>query len=180
MQDSTAVRTRLTQAARRLVDRTGLELSAADVAREAALPATALAQTYGDLDNLLCELLAQMYDETRELIAGLTHNMPTGRSRLKLALDAYLQAMFERRGLRALTLRLRFHPQGQAVIRQRVRGFRLMLQLELRSVGWRDGEAVARLATAAIIDIGLAEAEAGRPLPELRDTLLDYFDAEPA
>src|SRR3546814_17651819 len=76
-----------------------------------------------------------MYDETRDLIARMTLNMPAGRSRLQVAIDAYLQGFLERPGLRALSSRLRFHPQGAAVIRQRIQGFQLMLQLELKTKG---------------------------------------------
>ncbi|HEY9545263.1 MAG TPA: hypothetical protein VIR56_04605, partial [Solimonas sp.] len=66
--------------------------------------------------------------------------------------------------------------QGAAVIRRRIQGFKLMLQLELKTNGWQFPEASARLATAAIIEIGLAESEAGHRLPDLRETLLHYFN----
>lgn len=177
MQSTNQTRIQLLQAARRLLDAGRGEISAADVAAAASLPVTSIADTYGDFETMLCELLGQMYDETRELLTRMTLNMPVGRSRLKLSIDAYLQALLERPGLRTLANRLRFHPQGAAVIRQRVRGFNLMLQLELKNNGWRHPEASARLATAAIIEIGLAESAAGQPLPELRETLLNYFGA---
>lgn len=169
-------RTQLSQAARRLVETARGDIGAADVAATAGLPITSITETYGDFDALLCELLGQLQDETRDLVARMTLNMPVGRSRLKLAIDTYLQALLERPGVPALAHRLRLHPQGAAVIRQWIRGFNLMLQLELKTNGWQYPEASARLATAAIIDIGRAEAEAGHPLPELRQTLLNYFD----
>src|SRR3546814_8279802 len=86
-----------------------------------SLPLASIAQAYGDFDTLLCELLGQMYDETRDLIARMTLNMPAGRSRLQVAIDAYLQGFLERPGLRALSSRLRFHPQGAAVDRKSTR-----------------------------------------------------------
>lgn len=176
MPNTQRTRTQLSHAARRLIDAAHGDINAMDIAAAAGLPVTSIAESYGDFDALLCALLGQMYDETRDLIARMTLNMPVGRSRLKLAIDAYLQALLERPGLRALANRLRFHPQGAAVIRQRIHGFNLMLQLELKTNGWQYPEASARLATAAIIEIGFAEAEAGQPLPELRETLLNYFD----
>ncbi|NGY06667.1 hypothetical protein [Solimonas terrae] len=178
MHDAEQIRRKLSRAARRLVDQTGAAVTAADLAAAATLPPATIGQVYGDFETLLCELLGQMHDEVRDLIANLTLNMPAGRSRLKLAVDAYLQALFERPALRALASRLRFHPQGAQLIRQRVHGFNLLLQMELKNIGWRQPDALARLATAAIIEIGLAEAEAGHPLPELRETLLNYFDTE--
>lgn len=176
MSNTEQTRIQLSQAARRLVGTARHDIGAADVAAAAALPPTSIAQAYGDFDTLLCELLGQMYDEIRDLIARMTLNMPIGRSRLKLSIDAYLQARLERPGLRVLANRLRSHAQGATVIRKRNHGFGLMLQLELKTIGWQDPDASARLVTAAIIDIVVAEGEAGRPLPALRETLLNYFD----
>src|SRR3546814_533156 len=121
MQNIEQSRTQLSQAARRLVDAARGDIGAADVAAAAALPLASIAQAYGDFDTLLCELLGQMYDETRDLIARMTLNMPAGRSRLQVAIDAYLQGFLERPGLRALSSRLRFHPQGAAVDRKSTR-----------------------------------------------------------
>src|SRR3546814_19661751 len=110
-----------------------------------------------------------MYDETRDLIARMTLNMPAGRSRLQVAIDAYLQGFLERPGLRALSSRLRFHPQGAAVIRRRIQGFKLMLQLELKTNGWPFPEASPRLATAATLEPGLAEKIGRTSVPENMD-----------
>src|SRR3546814_12001819 len=78
MQNIEQSRIQLSQAARRLVDAARGDISAADVAAAAALPLASIAQAYGDFDTLLCELLGQMYDETRDLIARMTLNMPAG------------------------------------------------------------------------------------------------------
>src|SRR3546814_18440933 len=107
MQNIEQSRIQLSQAARRLVDAARGDIGAADVAAAAALPLASIAQAYGDFDTLLCELLGQMYDETRDLIASMTLNMPAGRSRLQVAIDAYLQGFLERPGSRALYSRLR-------------------------------------------------------------------------
>src|SRR3546814_12223770 len=98
MQNIEQSRIQLSQAARRLVDAARGDIGAADVAAAAALPLASIAQAYGDFDTLLCELLGQMYDETRDLIARMTLNMPAGRSRLQVAIDAYLQGFLERPG----------------------------------------------------------------------------------
>ncbi|HEY9547274.1 MAG TPA: hypothetical protein VIR56_14790, partial [Solimonas sp.] len=76
MQNIEQSRIQLSQAARRLVDAARGDIGAADVAAAAALPLASIAQAYGDFDTLLCELLGQMYDETRDLIARMTLNMP--------------------------------------------------------------------------------------------------------
>src|SRR3546814_15073359 len=89
MQNIEQSRIQLSQAARRLVDAARGDISAADVAAAAALPLASIAQAYGDFDTLLCELLGQLYAETRDLIARMTLNMPAGRLRLQVAIDAY-------------------------------------------------------------------------------------------
>jgi AcrR family transcriptional regulator len=177
MRELATTKDKLMTAARRLADADGFGFDGAAVAAAAGLAPAAVTRAYADFELLLCELLGQMYDEVRDLVTKLTLNMPAGRARLQLALDAYLQALFERPGLSALAQRLRFHPQGAQLIRQRVQGFNMMLQLELRASDWPQPDAAARLCTAALIEIATAEAEAGRKLPELRTTLIGYFDA---
>ena len=106
--------------------------------------------------------------------------MPPGRTRLQLALDAYLQALLERPALHALAQRLRFHAEGARLIRQRVSAFNMLLVLELKACGWPRPEVTARLCTAALLETAVAEAEAGYKLPELRSMLGDYFAAAQA
>src|SRR3546814_11513080 len=101
MQNIEQSRIQLSQAARRLVDAARGDIGAADVAAAAALPLASIAQAYGDFDTLLCELLGQMYDDTRALNARLTLNMPAGRSRLPVATDAHLHGFLQRPGLPA-------------------------------------------------------------------------------
>lgn len=180
MRDLEDIKNRLRKAARGLVDIRGAGIGTADIATAAGLPPGVVAQAYGDVEALLCEVLGQMYEEARDFIAKLTFNMPAGPPRLRLALDSYLQALLDRPGLHALAVRLRFHPEGAAVVRRHVHGFKLMFQIELNSNGWPQAEAAARLGTAAIIEIALAETEAGQPLPELRETLIGYFGSAAA
>ncbi|NKF24566.1 hypothetical protein [Solimonas marina] len=173
------IRVRLTSAARRLVDIGGARVSADAVAQAAALPPRAIHQTYGGFDELLYELLGQLYGEARDRALRLTANMPAGRSRLKLAVDGYLHALFERPGLQALALQLRSHPRAIADYRRHQHGLTLMLEIELQGLNWSQPAATAQLCASAIEGIAAAEAAAGRRLPELRDSLYRYFDAPP-
>ena len=179
MLELTDTKRKLLQAARRLAADDGLRFDAAALAAAAEVPPAAITRSYADFDLLLCELLDQLYDEVRDVVTKLTLNMPAGSARLQLALDAYLQALLERPGLRSLAHRLRFHPQGAKVIRQRVKGFNLMLQLELIASQWPHPEATARLCTAALIETAVAESEVGRKLPDMRRTLIGYFAGTP-
>lgn len=175
MSDVANQKQHILSAARRLADRQRPAFDAAALAAEARLPLPVIARHYADLGQLQCELLGRMYDEICELVAKLTLNMPAGAARLRLTLEACLQALLERPGLRALTRELRLHPQGALVIRQRVRGFRLMLELELQGARWANPAVAAQLCTAALIETSNAESEAGQPLPALRETLIGYF-----
>ncbi|WP_154662534.1 hypothetical protein [Solimonas flava] len=176
MSESLPPRIRLLQAAHRLAGEGGAPPDAARIAAAAGMPPSAVDAHFGGFDALQCELLALLYDEVRDLVAKLTLNMPAGRVRLQLAIDTYLQALLDRPALAALTRRLRFHPRGAAILRQRVTGFSLMFQLELKAMGWPFAPQTARLCTAALIETATAEAAAGRRLPELRAALLGYFD----
>ena len=168
-------KSKLLTAARQLADRGERRFDTGTLAAAAQLSPSTIERSYADLDLLLCDLLAQMDDEVRDLVAKVTLGMPAGRARLQLALDAYLQALLERPALHALAHRLRFHAEGAALIRRRVSGFNMLLVLELKACGWPHPAATARLCTAALIETAVAEAEAARKLPELRGLLLDYF-----
>jgi TetR/AcrR family transcriptional repressor of nem operon len=176
MPDMASTKNRLLKAARQIADGEPARLDAAAVAATAQLPPSAIAAAYADFELLLCDVLGQMYDEIRDNVTKLTLNMPAGPGRLKLALDTYLQGLLERPALAVLARRLRFHPQGAQVIRQRVTGFNLMFQLELKASDWPHAAQTARLCTAALIETALAESEAGQRLPEMRDSLFGYFD----
>lgn len=167
----------LLQAARRLAGDGSVPLDAARIAAAAGLPPTAADEACGGFDALLCELLGQLYDEVRDLVAQLTLDMPAGRAPRQLAIDTCRQALLARPALAALARRLRFQPQGAALIRQRVDGFSLMFRLELQAVRWPFAAQTARLCTAALIETTIAEFAAGKRLPELREVLLGYFDS---
>lgn len=122
------------------------------------------------------DLLSRLLDEVRDTVAKSTLGMAPGLQRAKLAIEAYLEANLARHVLRSLAHELRPHPAGAAVLRQRVFGFMMMMKLELHAMGWPRTEATARLMTAAVLETAVAEFEASRALPEMRQVIFAYFN----
>ena len=131
MEDLTHSRHHALQAAERLAGRDATALTAAAVAQELQVSVEQLRPLLGDFDELLCELLAQLYDGLRDRVAKVTLNMPAGTARVKLVMETYLQAHLESRALQQLQSKMRTHPRGAAVIRQRHHGFADALVLRL-------------------------------------------------
>lgn len=176
--DTDDSRSRLLAAGRRLSDRVRLsELTAQAVCAEAALPLDRFASIYPSIEAYHCELLGRLIDDVRDAVARITTNMAGGIPRLKLSLETYLEANASRPTLRELLMALRFDPDGIELIRKRVSGFRVLMELELRSAQWPHPAATARLLTAAVTDIAQAEQEAGGRVPGLRETLFRYLDS---
>lgn len=179
--DADDARSRLLAAGRRLSDRLRRsELTAQVVCAEAGLPLERFDSIYPSINTYHCELLGLLIDDIRDAVTRITTNMGSGIPRLKLSLETYLEANASRPTLRELLMALRFDPDGIELIRKRVSGFRVMMELELRSARWPRPEITARLLTAAVTDIAQAEQEAGGRVPGLRETLFRYLDSRSA
>ncbi len=151
-------------------------LTTTRICQSAGVAASQFAGVWPDPAAFEHELLAALLDEVRDSVAKSTLGMPAGLPRLKLAIEAYLNANGARPTVRALAYKLQAGPAGAAILRSRVAGFTLMMEMELQALHWPRPAAVARLFTAAILEIAYAEHEAGSALPELRETVFHYFD----
>ena len=129
---------------------------------------------FGSLADFQAALMAQGLDEVRQQVFEAMAPAPAGPERLALALRTWLDAHRARPWVRALTVRLWGNARAFELVRQRINGFVMILQLELEAVDWPRATTSARLCAAAMFDISLAEFEAGRALPDLRDTMLAY------
>ncbi len=153
------------------------ELTPDLICKEAGQPPDRFRVVWPDQIGFERELLAELLDEVRDTVAKNISGMPPGISRLKLAIEAYLEANRARPTVRALALKLQTDPAGSAVLRSRIAGFTLMMDIELQALNWPHPAAVARLFTAATLEIAYAEHEAGCVMPDLRTTLFHHFDA---
>jgi len=153
------------------------ELTPAFICKEAGQPASHFKKAWPERLSFERALLAELLDEVRDSVAKTTSGMPPGITRLKLAIETYLEANRARPTVRALALKLQTDPAGAAILRSRVAGFTLMMDIELQALAWPHPAAVARLFTAATLEIAHAEHEAGSVMPDMRATLFHYFDA---
>ncbi len=168
----------LLAAGRRVAGRTDRQrLTLAAICAEAGVSEKRFAALYPSLSAYQGELAAALIDDIRDTLTRVTANMPAGIARLKLAIETYLEANLAQPALRELLTALRFDPVGAAVIRRRVAGFIVMMELELRTAHWPQPSACARLLTAGVIEIAHAEHEADLRLPALRSTLFRYLDS---
>jgi AcrR family transcriptional regulator len=173
----TSPRERLLAAGRELLEQRGVGFVTPDtVSTEAGLKPGRFKRAFASNDAFLLELMEILGDEVRDSLAKLTLNMPPGLPRMKLTIDSYLAANVQRPALRELVDTLRTDAAGAEAVRRRVAAFTMMMELELKSVKWPQAAAAARLLTAAIVEISLAEYEAGESLPELRATLYNYLE----
>ncbi|HEX4896303.1 MAG TPA: hypothetical protein VFV11_08235 [Solimonas sp.] len=152
------------------------ELTAERLAQASGRPAAEFAALWSDPVNFRIELLARLLDEVRDSVAKNTAGMAPGLMRAKLATEAYLEANLERHLLRRLVFELRHLEEGAAVIRARAFGFMMMMKLELHAMGRTRTEAISRLMTAAVLETAVAEFEAERALPEMRQVIFSYFN----
>lgn len=151
-------------------------LSPAQVCAEARCTDAEYHATWADAASFERELMTALLDEVRDAVVKTTLGMNAGLPRLKLSIETYLEAHLARHALRELMLRLRADTASAPIVRSRIAGFTLMLEMELKSLRWQRAKATARLFTAAILEIAQAEYESGRAAPDLRATLFRYFD----
>ncbi|HUP91280.1 MAG TPA: hypothetical protein VM074_03460 [Solimonas sp.] len=174
-------RAALLAAGREIAERDGLKaLTAARLCTAAKVGERAFKRQYPAMNAFLLDLAEVMLDEARDLTTRLTHNMPAGVGRLKLAMETYLSANQQRPVLREIMRDLRGDDAVEALVKRRLVGFTMMTQLELRRVKWPNAEITARLLTTAALETIFAEFEAGRALPEYRDVMFRYLDSRPA
>lgn len=145
-------------------------------AKAAGLPLSSIDTLWPDPRQFELDLLAALLDEVRDSVAKTTSGMNAGLPRLQLAIETYLEANLARPTVRKLALRLQAQAAGAAILRSRVAGFTLMMEMELKTLRWPHAAATARLFTAALLEIAYAEHETGHALPELRDHVFRYFE----
>ncbi|HEY0973412.1 MAG TPA: hypothetical protein VGE57_02845 [Solimonas sp.] len=175
--DPESQRRALLAAASRLVRQKPAEpLTPTRLCQEAGVSEAAFATNWPEALAFERQLLVSLLDEVRDSVAKTTLGMAPGLARLKLAVEAYLDANRARPAVRALALKLQADADGAATLRSRVAGFTLMMEMELQAMQWPHPAATARLFTAAVLETAYAEHEAGAKVPALRDCVFRYFD----
>jgi hypothetical protein len=169
-QPQSSLRQRLLDAGYALGTQSDASLTAAAVERTARARAGAVRRCFGSMPGYRLALLDGWMKQVRDSVVEATTRLPPGPKRIRAAMEAWLDASLEHPLLRRMLMEPGEPAQAEHVYAQ-VRGFTLMLQMELSNIAWLRAVAAARLYTAMAIETAFAELEAGRRLPEFRETL---------
>jgi AcrR family transcriptional regulator len=164
----------LLTAGARLAERAAASFSMGAVCAEAGVPESAFAVAFGDEEKFLVELHGRFLSQLLDRVIAVMQAREPGLERLQSGVDAFLDVCLEHRGLRQLLLNREVEPALLEVGLGRRRGFMQMLALEFDAIGWLHSAEAARLYRIMIEEASKAELEAGRALPEIRQTLF-YF-----
>lgn len=179
MQDADqAQRDALMEAAITLAEQRGgvLALPLAEVAQQAHEPLADAERLYPELTPFWLDLLQYLLDLARAAVIESMPGTRPGLSRIRTAYETYLDTNLRHRALRELALHFRGHAEGAERLRSRAHGVMLITQVELRTAGWPNAAPAARLLTAMVLEVALAEYEAAAPLPDLRTAMFNYLN----
>jgi len=171
------LRERILKAARELSVPRGsaLNLADAEVVSAAGVSAGEFASAFADRRAFLLALLTDFLDLARADAIETLAQSESGIPRIAAAFERYWDANLRWRPMRELALYFRVDPEGAEILRARLHGVTLIAQYELNHIEWPHPAAVARLAANMCVETAVAEYEAGRALPELRYSVLNYF-----
>lgn len=165
-------RRELMDAARAIAEEQGLAtLSVETVTREAGHAKGTFYVHFSDRTELLLELHRRFHDDLFDRIREATSGMPPGPVRARARIVAFLDGCREQPGVRAMLLQARAIPEMADLVRDRNAEATRELAADLASVSASQKE-TARLLVAATAEAALAELEARRRLPRLREALL--------
>lgn len=120
------------------------------------------------------ELCALLFADAREAIIEATAGIGSGLKQLTTAFVAYLDYNLKHSALQELAHHIQHDPQGWELLQRMELGVSLVAQADLDAMNATLRSARARLLTALVVAVVRAEYQARRPLPDLRDALLDY------
>ncbi len=171
------LRERILKAARELSVPRGSALGLTDEEVIAAVGITAgeFRDAFADRRAFLLALLLDFLDLARADAIETLAQSESGIPRIAAAFERYWDANLCWRPMRELALHFRFDSEGAEVLRARLHGVTLIAQYELNAIDWPHPAAAARLAANMCVETAIAEYEAGRALPELRYSVLNYF-----
>jgi len=180
MNDFAAVETRrgrFLSVAPSLAERCKLDdLTPALIAAEAKLPERDFADEFGTIPDYVAELHRKFLNG---LLARMVHDvgdLPPSIERIMKSSEAQLNACLEQRALRAwLAEARRKMPRIAEEIHQRNRGTSMMISIELATLRCKRPMIIARLYCAMMLEAAQMEADAGGPIPEMRQGLRDFL-----
>ena len=165
-------RRELVEAAQVIAEEQGLAcLSVETVTREAGHAKGTFYVHFSDRSELLLELHRRFHDDLFDRIREATSGMPPGPERARARISAFLDGCRQQPGVRSMLLQARALPEMAELVRDRNAEATRELAADLASVSASPKE-TARLLVAATAEAALAELEARKRLPRVRQALL--------
>lgn len=165
-------RRELVEAAQVIAEEQGLSsLSVETVTREAGHAKGTFYVHFSDRRELLLELHRRFHDDLFDRIREATQGISPGPDRARARMSAFLDGCREQPGVRSMLLQARALPEMADLVRERNVEATRELAADLASVSTWPKE-TARLLVAATAEAALAELEARKRLPRLREALL--------
>lgn len=126
-------------------------------------------------EDFLVALHSRFHDGLAREIDRAVAGQAPGMRRLLRGSLAYLDACCEQRGIKAMLLGARAEPAIQQAVTAQNARFATLTAGEFRAADWPAPQQAARLWVGMVAEGAIAEAEAGRKLPPLRQALRRFL-----
>lgn len=126
-------------------------------------------------EDFLVALHRRFHDQLAQRIEQAVAGHAPGMQRLLRGSLAYLDGCCEQRGIKAMLLGARAEPAIQQAVSTQNARFATLVAEEFRTAEWPAPQHAARLWVGLMAEAAIAEAEAGRKLPPLRQTLSRFL-----
>jgi AcrR family transcriptional regulator len=151
-------------------------LTARAICTEAGVSNAMFRRHFPDISAYLLAAQQVMMNEIRDAILGQVANARPGFSRIRGSSEIYLDRCLSHQALRGWLIDARRnHPELTVGLRRQNQVYALLLAGEFRTLGWPHPAAAARLYLAMLMECGLVEHRAGRPVDDVRETLWDFL-----
>jgi AcrR family transcriptional regulator len=176
--DGSATRQRLLEAGLRLAHAAALSALRVDEVVEAAGVAKGTFYVhFRTREDFLVALHGRFHDSLAERMELAVAGQAPGLRRLLRSSLAYLDACCEQRGIKAMLLGARTEPGIQQAVSAQNARFALLAAEEFKAADWPAPQQAARLWVGLVAEGAIAEADAGRKLPPLRQALARFLGA---
>ncbi len=170
--DGTATRERLLEAGLHLTQAAALSSLRVDEVVDAAGVAKGTFYVhFRTREDFLVALHSRFHDGLAVHIDAAVAGQARGMRRLLRGSLAYLDGCSEQRGIKAMLLGARAEPAIQQAVTAQNARFALLAAEEFRAADWPAPQQAARLWVGMVAEAAIAEADAGRKLPPLRQAL---------
>ena len=152
------------------------QLTPAAICAAAKLAEPEFIEEFRTIEAYVAEAHRKFLDRLLGRMVHESNDLPPGIERILRSSFAQLNGCLEQRALRGwfAEARRRF-PRVAEEIHQRNRGTSMMISIELTALGCRRPMIIARLYCVMMLEAAQMEADAGGPVPELRQALRDFL-----